>query len=633
LQLHNQLFLLFPSFTVSHDHSKPISGSTFESESGVGIESDTDSASDFDLNDDANDTEDDATNEEISNQSMTNDGIQSAHDETYHGFKFFESFESSSAPSAVGDVVLSPSSSLSKLELGQGNERIAPIGRNQLGRDYVKSNKVNCNDDNDDDEIPCPRRTARRMRERNERGCELELGVKENPLLSLRRSTDAYIIDESTQDTTFNDQEEEEVQENRNAINRITSSSSAGSLGVRRSCSFLDLLNKENDDDNDDSAGNESNSDHDSRPCTPEKVGNSPQQVTPLRPHTSPCFDGEENSRFDGTHSYASSENGMTPTSAKKPCWSKVSQQASPCFIKRSMNFSESISCHDGDDSNEVNAEGETIDISNSTEDEQKKIYSTLSNESASVAVDDEVVVPSARCEFFTSTRPKSSFTFSTNVFSPPTLSIDAIANNDSTNVDLSHNLTNNNNNNNISSNSSVPQKFGSIPELHFSPVTEKRQRSFSSQSQPQPEPHFFLLPVVDGNQIVPSVFISAIDSGKYRRVIIFDCRYDYEHNGGHIIGAINLFGDPDTVKQIMIDTLLSGDEIYSAGNKDVLIVFHCEFSQKRGPTLCREFNTLQRQLGKTGIENGRVYDEVYILNKGYSRFFLEYKVCLFVCF
>jgi M-phase inducer tyrosine phosphatase len=67
----------------------------------------------------------------------------------------------------------------------------------------------------------------------------------------------------------------------------------------------------------------------------------------------------------------------------------------------------------------------------------------------------------------------------------------------------------------------------------------------------------------------------------------VLDCRFDYEYNGGHILGAVNvrtttaveemLLG-PDAVKPA---PCVSGDSA-----KKTVLVFHCEFSAKRAPTL-----------------------------------------------
>ena len=67
----------------------------------------------------------------------------------------------------------------------------------------------------------------------------------------------------------------------------------------------------------------------------------------------------------------------------------------------------------------------------------------------------------------------------------------------------------------------------------------------------------------------------------------IIDCRFDYEYNGGHIPGALNI-NTTTAVEEFLLGAnalkpkpSISGD----ASGKTVLI-FHCEFSAKRAPTL-----------------------------------------------
>lgn len=73
----------------------------------------------------------------------------------------------------------------------------------------------------------------------------------------------------------------------------------------------------------------------------------------------------------------------------------------------------------------------------------------------------------------------------------------------------------------------------------------------------------------------------------KLKEFHVIDCRFDYEYNGGHIEGATNL-----TTAEAAVDFFLkevdppvasiSGDGY----EPKTIIIFHCEFSAKRGPTL-----------------------------------------------
>ncbi|XP_060607785.1 M-phase inducer phosphatase 3-like, partial [Ruditapes philippinarum] len=56
--------------------------------------------------------------------------------------------------------------------------------------------------------------------------------------------------------------------------------------------------------------------------------------------------------------------------------------------------------------------------------------------------------------------------------------------------------------------------------------------------------------------------------------VMIVDCRYPYEFEGGHIKGAVNLYTKEDVYKLLEL----------SENQRPRFLVFHCEFSSERGP-------------------------------------------------
>lgn len=63
----------------------------------------------------------------------------------------------------------------------------------------------------------------------------------------------------------------------------------------------------------------------------------------------------------------------------------------------------------------------------------------------------------------------------------------------------------------------------------------------------------------------------------KLPNLILIDCRYPYEYEGGHINGSINLHSD------IMIHDTLLKEPSWDASRPPV-VVFHCEYSSCRGP-------------------------------------------------
>lgn len=89
---------------------------------------------------------------------------------------------------------------------------------------------------------------------------------------------------------------------------------------------------------------------------------------------------------------------------------------------------------------------------------------------------------------------------------------------------------------------------------------------------------------------------ISGQYTDKIKRYHIIDCRFDYEYAGGHIAGAINV-KSMDALDELLLQEATG---VYQDGmdlpvpsrsgeledGEQVVLVFHCEFSAKRAPTL-----------------------------------------------
>ncbi|KAM4624719.1 M-phase inducer phosphatase 2 [Polymixia lowei] len=138
-----------------------------------------------------------------------------------------------------------------------------------------------------------------------------------------------------------------------------------------------------------------------------------------------------------------------------------------------------------------------------------------------------------------------------------------------------------------------------------------------------------FLLPTVEGKHqdlkyITPEIMVAALNgqfssSNLVERVVVIDCRYPYEFEGGHIKGALNLHQE-EQVEEYLLQTPISP----SSPDKRVLIVFHCEFSSERGPRMCR----FVRERDRTMNEYPKLhYPELYILKGGYKEFFPHFQV------
>lgn len=133
------------------------------------------------------------------------------------------------------------------------------------------------------------------------------------------------------------------------------------------------------------------------------------------------------------------------------------------------------------------------------------------------------------------------------------------------------------------------------------------------------------VLPTVPGKHqdlkyISPDT-VAALLSGKFQseieRFYIIDCRYPYEYQGGHILGALNLYSQKELHEFFLKKPVVPLDI-----QKRVIIVFLCEFSSERGPRMCRSLREKDRALNQYPA---LYYPELYILRGGYRDFFPEY--------
>lgn len=62
-----------------------------------------------------------------------------------------------------------------------------------------------------------------------------------------------------------------------------------------------------------------------------------------------------------------------------------------------------------------------------------------------------------------------------------------------------------------------------------------------------------------------------------YQQSIIIDCRFEYEYEGGHIEGAINV-NDKERLAAQLFEP---------PPPETTLLIFHCEYSAHRAPIMC----------------------------------------------
>ncbi|KAL4640236.1 M-phase inducer phosphatase 1-like [Arapaima gigas] len=135
-----------------------------------------------------------------------------------------------------------------------------------------------------------------------------------------------------------------------------------------------------------------------------------------------------------------------------------------------------------------------------------------------------------------------------------------------------------------------------------------------------------FLLATVEGKhqdlKYITSEMMSSVLNGKFdhlvEKILVIDCRYPYEFEGGHIKGALNLHHEED-VEQYLLKKPITP----SSPDKRVLLIFHCEFSSERGPRMCRFVRERDRMLNQYPT---LFYPELYVLKGGYKEFFPRFQ-------
>lgn len=65
----------------------------------------------------------------------------------------------------------------------------------------------------------------------------------------------------------------------------------------------------------------------------------------------------------------------------------------------------------------------------------------------------------------------------------------------------------------------------------------------------------------------------------------MFQRRYPYEFEGGHIKGAVNIYTCDDIIRELL-EAQANKQAGDSKDKRENVLIFHCEFSSERGPFL-----------------------------------------------
>lgn len=103
---------------------------------------------------------------------------------------------------------------------------------------------------------------------------------------------------------------------------------------------------------------------------------------------------------------------------------------------------------------------------------------------------------------------------------------------------------------------------------------------------------------------------------------LIVDARYPYEHAGGHIRGAKNLYTKEQIQGQFYGVNPFHSTQKENPNRRQV-VVFHCEFSVERGPQMLRHLRKMDRLRNRYPQLD---YPEIYLLKGGYKQFFADHR-------
>ncbi|KAL7719092.1 M-phase inducer phosphatase [Entamoeba marina] len=113
--------------------------------------------------------------------------------------------------------------------------------------------------------------------------------------------------------------------------------------------------------------------------------------------------------------------------------------------------------------------------------------------------------------------------------------------------------------------------------------------------------------------QITCNKLVTLLKGG--HEVMIFDCRYDYEYQAGHIQNAQKL--PKESVMKKMF---------FERNQKGVVVVFLCEFSKVRAVNAWKKFREMDREymMQHDGYPS-LAYPHTYLLRGGFKKFYSEY--------
>ncbi|QPG77391.1 hypothetical protein FOA43_004804 [Brettanomyces nanus] len=106
-----------------------------------------------------------------------------------------------------------------------------------------------------------------------------------------------------------------------------------------------------------------------------------------------------------------------------------------------------------------------------------------------------------------------------------------------------------------------------------------------------------------------------------FDEMVIVDCRFEYEFQGGHIEGAINVSSKSELEDAFFFESVIKCPPQEFTDRSHKLLVFHCEFSSHRGPLMANSLRNWDRCLNRENYPN-LYYPDIVILEGGYKKYF-----------
>ncbi|EDQ90044.1 uncharacterized protein MONBRDRAFT_31958 [Monosiga brevicollis MX1] len=103
-----------------------------------------------------------------------------------------------------------------------------------------------------------------------------------------------------------------------------------------------------------------------------------------------------------------------------------------------------------------------------------------------------------------------------------------------------------------------------------------------------------------------------------FTHVLVLDCRFSFEYDGGHILNAQRAW-----LREHVLNHLFYNPQVPFTETHRTAVVFHCEFSAQRGPDQY-EFARCLDDIFSHGTGQ-RLWPNMFILEKGYREFYKNY--------